>query len=98
MAAIRALLAAEPEQRSPAAVAGLVERLGAESRIVLLELDRAPRRSGRDAGVPDDLPSLEALVRRARSTPTDLFDAVRLRTAEVARSGRHARIVPAPAG
>jgi hypothetical protein len=94
MAAIRGMLAAAPEQRSPAAVAGLVERLGAESRIVLLELDRTPRRNGRDAGVPDDLPALRGLVRRARSTPTDLLEAIRLREAEVARSGRRARVGP----
>jgi hypothetical protein len=95
MAAIRSLLAVEPERRSPAAIASLVERLGAESRIALLELERSPRRSGRDAGVPDDLPALRALVRRARSTPVDLLDAVRLREAEVARSGRGARLRPA---
>jgi hypothetical protein len=95
VATIRGLLAARPEQRSPEAVARLVERLGAESRIALLELDRAPRRSGRDAGVPDDLPALRTLVRGARATPTDLLDAIRLREAEVARSGRRARVGPA---
>jgi hypothetical protein len=88
MAGIRALLSAEPRQRSPAAIAGLVERLGAESRVALLELERTPRRSGREAGLPDDLPALRALVRRARSTPTDLFGAVRLDDAAVARTGR----------
>jgi len=98
MAAIRSLLAARPEQRSSAAVAGLVERLGAESRLVLLELDRAPRRSGRGAGVPDDPPALQALVRRARSTPTDLLEVIRLREAEAVRSGRGGRVGPAPAG
>jgi hypothetical protein len=98
MATIRGLLAAGPRQRSPAAITNLVERLGAESRIALLELDRAPRRSGRDAGVPDELPALRAVVRRARSTPADLFDAIRVGEAEVARSGRRARVGPAGAG
>ena len=87
MATIRALLAAEPRQRPPAEIAGVVERLGAESRIVLLELDRTPR-GGHEAQLPDDLPALRALVRRARSTPTDLYDAVRLPEGELARSGR----------
>jgi hypothetical protein len=74
MAAIRRMLAVEPERRSPSAIAGLVERLGAESRIALLDLDRSPRRSGRDAGLPDDAAALRGLVRRARSNPADLFD------------------------
>jgi hypothetical protein len=98
MATIRSLLAARPEQRSPGALTNLVERLGAESRLVLLELDRAPRRSGRDDGVPDDLPALQALVRRARSTPTDLIEAIRLREADVAPAGRRARSGAPPAG
>jgi hypothetical protein len=45
--------------------------------------------------VPDELPALRAVVRRARATPTDLFDAVRLRESEVARTGRGARAAPA---
>lgn len=91
MATIRGLLAAEPRQRPPAEVARVVERLGAESRVVLFELERTPRRSGREAGLPDDLPALQALVRRARSTSTNLFDALRPHEAEVARPGRGAR-------
>lgn len=91
MDAIRGLLAAEPRRRSSGAIAQLVERLGAESRVALLELDRSPRRSGREAGMPDELPALQALVRRRRATPDDLFDAVALRQSEVARDGRAAR-------
>jgi hypothetical protein len=91
LAAIRGLLATEPRRRPPGAVERLVERLGAESRVALLELERAPRRNGREAGLPDDLPALQALVRRARSTPADLFDAVALREADVARDGRGPR-------
>jgi hypothetical protein len=94
MAAIRRLLAAGQEQRSPAAVAGLVERLAAESRLVLLELNRTARRNGRDAGVPDDLPGLQELVRRTRSTPTDLFEAARLADTGAVRAGRRGPAAP----
>jgi hypothetical protein len=94
MAAIRGLLATEPRRRAPGAVERLVERLGAESRVALLELERTPRRSGREAGLPDDLSALRALARRARSTPGDLFDAVALGEPEVARGGRGPRRAP----
>ena len=52
---------------------------------------RSPRRTGREAGLPDELPALQALVRRARSTPADLFDAVALRESDVARDSRGPR-------
>jgi hypothetical protein len=41
--------------------------LGAQARLVLVELDRAPERSARDLGIPDDGEQLAQLARAPRS-------------------------------
>lgn len=53
------------ERRSERDVKDALQSLGRESRLVLLELDRAPSRSGKLLGIPDDVAQLAGVVGRA---------------------------------
>ncbi len=59
-------------KRSPDDLRGALRALGAEARLVLLELDRPPERSGRDVGIPDDIEGLEVVARRGSTALDDL--------------------------
>jgi hypothetical protein len=69
---IGALVDIPSAQRSPTAVRQALQQLGAASRLVLLELDQAPKRSGKGVGIPDDAETLESVVRRG-TLVTDVF-------------------------
>jgi hypothetical protein len=85
---VRQLLDRKPEQRSPALVRQAMERLGAESRLALLTLDRPPERSGRLLGIPDEAPALEVAVRQGRRTSPEVFEVLSL---DAERSPRQQR-------
>lgn len=52
------------QQRSAEDVEYALKSLGSEARLVLMELDRPPERSGKSLGVPDDLPDLLVAMNR----------------------------------
>ncbi len=73
------VLSLEAKNRPPDDFQRALRALGAQARLVLLEIDRPPARSGRDFDIPDDLPSLTRVVRRGGRSleltdPSDMPD------------------------
>lgn len=73
LAEIARLVAIPSEKRPAKDLRVTLRKLGSESRLVLLELDRAPARSGRAAGIPDEPAELAKIARR--SARDGAFDA-----------------------
>lgn len=74
LAQIAALVDIPSDRRPVAKVEEALRELGKESRLVLLELDRAPRRSGLEVGIVDDPLLPEKANRQVRAAKADLDD------------------------
>jgi hypothetical protein len=75
IAQLDALLGVEQKKRSKEDLQAVLRDLGAQARLVLLEIDRPPARSARELGIPVGKVALEKAVRRGRGrviTPTPL--------------------------
>jgi hypothetical protein len=66
MAQLDILASAPAKQRDSEQLAALLRQLGAEARLILSQVDRAPARSTRDIGIPDDVDELETFIRAPR--------------------------------
>jgi hypothetical protein len=67
---IRRLVAIPSDKRPMRDVTKVLRALGAETKLVLTELDRPPSRTSKKAGIPDDAVLLERMATGRRSAPT----------------------------
>ena len=84
VASIRKLLDTPASERSVEDIQSVLQEIGAEARLALIELDRTPRRSGREVGVPDEAPEIEQTLRQRRATA----DAGAVEAMDLVRQGR----------
>ena len=78
VAEVAAVVEIPSAKRSASDLRSALRALGAEARIVLMELGRPPERSGRDLGIPDDIEGLEIVSRRAVPDAIGAFEDIDL--------------------
>jgi hypothetical protein len=61
---VRLILDSRMASTNPETLTKAFEKIGAETRLKLLELDRVPQRSGTELGIPDDEDGLKDLIRQ----------------------------------
>jgi hypothetical protein len=92
LAEIARLVDVPAEERDMKALKKVIRKVGAESRMILLELDRPPTRSVKDAGIPDDIDALDTVIRgRRKGRTADLGDVAVQLDVEAPRTARHAK-------
>lgn len=70
IAEIQRLVAIPSDKRPMRDVTKVLRALGAETKLVLTELDRPPSRTSKKAGIPDDAVLLERMATGRRTAPT----------------------------
>ena len=82
---IRLLLRTHSDERLSAHTTGVLEEIGTQARLMLLQVGRPPKRSAREVGIPDTVAEIE-FVRRARREAAPAVEAQAL--PDVSRHGR----------